>query len=349
MIKFYKLKRKDIKPGEFVYSGNKHNEPVKLQLFTYDSEEFEEKSDFVFDGKFYDDNEEKVFWLNIHGIHNVELIKKIANEVGINNLNLQDIINTNERPKIEESENYIFITAKSLTGNESIDYEQISFVLGKNFIISFQEKIDDTFDHIRLRIRENLGLLRKRKSDYLLFMFLDAIIDNYYTVIDKIVNDINIIEQKVLSTNKDNLLIDIEAIKKELQLIKNKVQPLKDTVHKLNNMDNPLIDNANKAYFTDIKDSSLNLMDYIDYTKNSLDGITNIYLSSLSNKMNDTMKLLAVISTIFIPLTFIAGLYGMNFEYMPELKEPMAYPIILVLMFLISVTMIIYFKFKKFL
>lgn len=347
MLKFYKLKRKDIKPGEFVYSGNKKDEPVKLQLYSYDSDKFIENSDYIFDENFNKNNE--VNWLNIHGIHNVDLIKQITNSVEINNLNLQDIINTNERPKIEESEKYIFITAKSLIHNENIEYEQISFVLGDNYLISFQEKIDDAFDHIRLRIRENLGLLRKKRADYLLFMLLDAIVDNYYSVIDKLVNDINNIEQKVLSTHKDNLLIDIEGIKKELQLIKNKAQPLKDTVFKLNNFENEFIDNANKAYFSDLKDSTLNLMDYIDYTKNSLDGITNIYLSSLSNKMNDTMKLLAVISTIFIPLTFIAGVYGMNFEYMPELKEPSAYPIVLIIMALISITMIVYFKFKKFL
>lgn len=347
MLKFYKLKRKDIKPGEFVYSGNKKDEPVKLQLFSYDSDKFIENSDYIFEENF--NKNDKVNWLNIHGIHNVELIKKITDTVEINNLNLQDIINTNERPKIEESEKYIFITAKSLIENEKIEYEQISFVLGENFLISFQEKLDDSFEHIRLRIRENLGLLRKKRADYLLFMLLDAIVDNYYSVIDKLVNDINNIEQKVLSTHKDNLLIDIEAIKKELQLIKNKVQPLKDTVFKLNNFDNKFIDNANKAYFSDLKDSTLNLMDYLDYTKNSLDGITNIYLSSLSNKMNDTMKLLAVISTIFIPLTFIVGVYGMNFEYMPELKEPSAYPIVLIIMALISITMIVYFKYKKFL
>lgn len=347
MIKFKKIKRKDIRPGEFVYTGKVIDDEVKLQLFSYDSDDFIEIDDYNYQSKFYDNNQ--INWLNLHGIHNVELIKQIAEDIGINNLNLQDLLNTNERPKLDENENYIFITVKSLISNGKVEYEQISFVLGKNFLISFQEKPADLFEHIRLRIRENLGIIRKRKADYLLFMLLDAIVDNYFTVMDKLVSDITKLEEVVLNNPKNNLLIEIEELKREINFIKNKIQPLKDAVHRLNNFSEDFIDAANKAYFSDLRDSILNLMDYIDYSKNSLDGITNIYLSSLSNNLNITMKILTVISTIFIPLTFIAGIYGMNFEYMPELKEPEAYPIVLILMFLISVVMVIYFKRKKFL
>lgn len=347
MIKFKKLMRKDIIPGEYVFTGNVVELPVKLQLFRYNNDNYEEFNDYKFEGNFVDDNQ--INWLNLHGIHDINLIKEITSTFDIHSLNLQDLLNTNERTKLDENENYLFITVKSLINNDKIENEHISFVLGKNYIISFQEKPADIFEHIRLRIRNNLGILRKKGADYLLFMLLDAIVDNYFIVMDKLVSKITELEENVLNSPKNNLLVEIEEIKKEINFIKNKIQPLNDTINRLNNFNEDYIDKTTKPYFSDLKDSILNLIDYIEYSKSSLDGVTNIYLSSLSNNLNITMKILTVISTIFIPLTFIAGIYGMNFEYMPELKEPLAYPIILLIMLIISIIMLFYFKKKKFL
>jgi magnesium transporter len=338
--------RKDIKPGEVIFTGEVIDIPVNIQLLQYNNIEYNELKDYVFKGDFLE--VDKVNWLNLHGIHNIELIKHITSTFDIHNLNVQDLLNINERTKLDENENYLFINVKSLIDNGKIENEQISFVLGKNYLLSFQEKPDDLFEHIRLRIRNNLGIIRKKGADYLLYMILDAIVDNYFIVMDKIVSKITALEENVLNSPKSNLLIEVEEIKKEINFIKNKTQPLFDTINRLNNFNEEFIDSLVKPYFSDLKDNLLNLNDYIEYSKNSLDGVTNIYLSSLSNNLNVTMKILTVISTIFIPLTFIAGIYGMNFEYMPELKEPIAYPIVLILMLFISISMLIYFKKKKF-
>ncbi len=346
MIKFKKIMRKDIKPGEVIFTGEVIDIPVNIQLLQYNNIEYNELKDYVFKGDFLE--VDKVNWLNLHGIHNIELIKHITSTFDIHNLNVQDLLNINERTKLDENENYLFINVKSLIDNGKIENEQISFVLGKNYLLSFQEKPDDLFEHIRLRIRNNLGIIRKKGADYLLYMILDAIVDNYFIVMDKIVSKITALEENVLNSPKSNLLIEVEEIKKEINFIKNKTQPLFDTINRLNNFNEEFIDSLVKPYFSDLKDNLLNLNDYIEYSKNSLDGVTNIYLSSLSNNLNVTMKILTVISTIFIPLTFIAGIYGMNFEYMPELKEPIAYPIVLILMLFISISMLIYFKKKKF-
>lgn len=349
MLKFIKIKRKDIKPGEFIYVGPKRESPPTMQLFKYNEAEYTEEDPYYLNESLFDGN--KIQWLNIHGIHDVNLVKDIADRIGLHSMNVQDLLNTSERPKIEENENYLFFTTKSIIDEDKIetDSEQITFVLGKNFIVSFQEKPADLFEHIRLRIRENLGVVRKKKADYLLFLLVEAIVDNYYTTMDKLVHRITELEEEVLNNPVDNLLIRIEKVKKEINFIKNKIQPLKDSVIRLDKFNPEFIDNSNTPYFSDLKDSTINLLDYIEQSKNTLDGITNIYLSSLSNKMNSTMKILTIISTIFIPLTFIAGIYGMNFQYMPELQEPMAYPIVLIIMFVISIAMVIYFKKKKFL
>lgn len=192
MIKFKKLMRKDIIPGEYVFTGNVVELPVKLQLFRYNNDNYEEFNDYKFEGNFVDDNQ--INWLNLHGIHDINLIKEITSTFDIHSLNLQDLLNTNERTKLDENENYLFITVKSLINNDKIENEHISFVLGKNYIISFQEKPADIFEHIRLRIRNNLGILRKKGADYLLFMLLDAIVDNYFIVMDKLVSKITELE-----------------------------------------------------------------------------------------------------------------------------------------------------------
>lgn len=349
MFKLIKIKRKDLKPGELVYVGPKRELPPVMQLFVYNENEYFEENPYLFSENIFESNH--IHWLNIHGIHDVNLIKTICDKIGLHSMNVQDLLNTSERPKIEENENYLFFTTKSIIDEENIetDSEQITFVLGRNFIVSFQEKPADLFEHIRLRIRENLGIVRKKKADYLLFLLVEAIIDNYYTSIDRLARKITTLEEDVLNNPEDNLLIEIEKVKKEINYIKNKIQPLKDAVVRIDKFNPEFIDSSNTPYFADLKDNTLNLLDYVEQSKNTLDGITNIYLSSLSNKMNNTMKLLTIISTIFIPLTFIAGIYGMNFQFMPELKEPLAYPIVLIIMFFIFVGMLFYFKKKKFL
>lgn len=349
MKKFSKIKRKDISPGEFIYVGPARNIPTTMQLFSYNESNFIEENPYILNDNLFIQN--SINWLNIHGIQNVVLIKEIANKIGLNSLNLQDLLNTHERPKIEENENYIFFTTKSISSDVEKEFssEQITFVLGNNFIVSFQEKPASLYEHIRLRIRNNLGIVRKKRADYLLFLLLDAIIDNYYVAMDKIADKIAKLEEKVLNNPEDNFLIQVEKVKNEVNFIKSQVQPLKDSVIRLDKVNPKFIDSNNTPYFSDLKDSTLSLLDYLEQSKNSLNGITNIYLSTLSNKMNSTMKLLTVISTIFIPLTFIVGVYGMNFDYMPELKYHYGYPIAMITMLLISVGMAIYFKKKKFL
>jgi magnesium transporter len=337
--------------SELTFIGEKKMEEVKLQLFVYDEESCEETNN-IEDYKLIDTSDPaKHYWLNLHGIHDVNLIERIGEALGIERLTTRQVIDTTQRPKVDDYDEYVYFSIKSVLKDDEhrLKVEQLSFVMGKNFIVSFQEEVGDHFEHIRNKMREDLGLVRKRDCDFLLFQLLDAILDNYFETIDFINSEVALIEKETLKNPKQSTLLLIEKNKKDVDKIKKSLSPFKEALTNILSDRTHFIEKKNRKYFRDLKNSCTSAIEEANATYAALESLTNIYFSTLSHKMNEIMKVLTTVATIFIPLTFIAGIYGMNFQYMPELQWRYGYFAIWGVMLLVFLGMLIYFKNKKWL
>jgi len=349
---FYsKIKSEAKGKSELTFIGKKKMEEVRLQLFKYNNKEYIESSGINDFEKIEKEDTSNNYWLNLHGIHDVDLMEKIGEALDLERLTIRHLIDTTQRPKVDDYDDYIVFSVKSILKNEEnqLKIEQLSFVLGKNYILSFQEEKGDHFDHIRNKLREDLGLIRKRECDFLLFQLLDAILDNYFETLDLINHEVTLVEKETILNPKQSTLLLIEKNKKDVDKIKKSLSPFKEALTNILKDRTHFIDKKNRKYFRDLKNSCTNAIEEANATYAALESLTNIYFSSLSQKMNETMKVLTTVATIFIPLTFIAGIYGMNFENMPELKWKYGYFIIWGIMFIVLGGMIVYFKRKKWL
>lgn len=292
---------------------------------------------------------DKVVWLNFHSIEDRNNIEKLCKSVNIDQLSVEDIYEKNNRPKIEEYEDYLYFSIRSALPNSSsgnLEQEQISFFLGENFLLSFQEKSSDHFTSVRERIEKNKGKIRIKGPDFLLFRMLEAIIDNYFEVIEKISQRVIDLEKYCMKSSDSNTLQLIENEKRKLVELKKIIIPLKDATSQLQKSKSKLINKNNHYVFSDLLEGCLSVLDEIESNKQLLEGITNLYFAMQGQRMNEIMKILTIISSIFIPLTFIAGIYGMNFKFMPELNSKYGYSLTLLLMTIISISLVIYFKRK---
>lgn len=349
---FYSQIRSEAKgKSELTFIGQKKMEKVQLQLFVYNENELSESAELTDYSSIDLTNQTHHYWLNIHGIHDVDLIDSIGQKLDLERLTIRHLIDTTQRPKVDDYDDYIYFSVKSVQKGEDqqLKIEQLSFVLGKNFVASFQEEVGDHFDHIRVKLRENLGLIRKRECDFLLFQLLDAILDNYFETMDHINHEVTLVEKETITNPKQSTLLLIEKNKKDVDKIKKSLSPFKEALTNIMKDRTHFIDKKNRKYFRDLKNSCTNAIDEANATHAALESLANIYFSSLSQKMNETMKVLTTVATIFIPLTFIAGIYGMNFENMPELKWRYGYFFIWGVMLTILFGMILYFKRKKWL
>ena len=345
-----RLSRKKINPQTPVFTGIKYTDEFNMQLFIYNQNELVENENYYekdFEG-FSD--ELKQYWLNTHAIHDVEQITKICKKVGVHDLVIQDILDINQRPKFQQYEDYIFFSIKSLLPSETIEIEaeQLSFVLGKNFLISFQERKADHFEHVRHRLRENIGISRERTTDYLLFLLLESILDNYFKTIDSIEDKVE--NFALIDINEDpspELLNTIEIYKRQLHFIKKTIIPIRDFATKIEREQFKLIQPKHLKYFFEIKDICLTLLDSCDKIEARLESNINLFFSIQGHRMNQVMKTLTVVSTIFIPLTFLAGIYGMNFANIPELTWKWGYFGFWLIILVIFILMLFYFKRKK--
>lgn len=349
---FYsKLKSEAKGKSELTFIGEKKMEEVKMQLFTY-NESFCVEKEGLNDCITIDPTDANHnYWLNIHGIHDVDLIETIGKVLQLERLTVRQVVDTTQRPKVDDYDEYVFFSVKSILKDENhrLRIEQLSFVMGKNYVASFQEEYGDHFDHIRLKLRDNLGLVRKRECDFLLSQLLDAILDNYFETLDFINHEVGLIEKETLSSPKQSTLLLIEKNKKDVDKIKKSLAPFKEALTNILKDRTHYINKRNRKYFRDLKNSCTHAIEEAHATYAALESLTNIYFSSLSHKMNETMKVLTTVATIFIPLTFIVGVYGMNFENMPELKWHYGYYAIWGFMILTMAGMILYFKRKKWL
>jgi magnesium transporter len=345
-------KKSGLPPGTLVYLGERKVERVRISYIDYNEQSYQEKQVSKIEECFPLKATPTVSWINIDGLHEVEILEKLGGQFELHPLMLEDILNTDQRPKHEDFEKHIFIVIKMLSFDEqaqSLDSEQVSLVLGKNFVISFQERIGDVFEPIRERIRNGKGRIRKMGPDYLMYSLLDAIVDNYFAILEKLGDKIEAVEEDLVGDPAERTLQQIHFLKKEMIFLRRSVWPLREVISGLERNESPLIKDTTDAYLRDIYDHTVQVIDTVETFRDMVSGMLDTYLSSLSNRMNSIMKVLTIIATIFIPLTFVAGLYGMNFKDMPELKWRWGYPMVLLVMALIAGAMLVYFKRKKWL
>ncbi len=352
MPRFIKRRSKTIglPPGSLVHVGEKRTAKVKITVIDYDEKNFEEKEVKKVEECFPFKEKPTVTWINIDGLHDVETIEKLGNCFNIHPLVLEDIVNADQRPKMEDFEKYIFFVLKMLyidNKSDMIRSEQVSIILGRNYVISFQETIGDVFDTVRNRISKGKGRIRKMGADYLAHALIDAIVDNYYAILEKIGERVENIEQDVISNPEPKILQQIYNLKREMIYLRKSVWPLREVINGLLREESKLIKNETNVYLRDLYDHTIQVIDTIETYRDMISGMLDIYMSSVSNKMNEVMKVLTIFAAIFIPLTFIAGVYGMNFQYMPELSVPWAYPAVWLVIIIVSISLLGYFKHKK--
>lgn len=340
----HKIKKVD--PNEIEFIGEKYLEESSMQLFQFNKDHFTENKEFKADDLIGFPGNDNVYWLNIHGIQDVELIKKICFKLDIHRLVVEDILDTNQRPKLQEFDEYIFFSVKSIlpSGEDELKIEQISFILGKNYVMSFQEKPADYFEHIRQRIREYKGLARERTADFLLYLLLESILDNYYTTIEELepkIYDLITIKE---SDPEPKLIADIENYKKQLLQLKRSLGPFYDAISGIEKGISGKVQQKHLKYFYDLKDQCSQSLENTEALIQRLDSGINLFFSLQGHRMNQVMKTLTIVTSIFIPLSFIAGVYGMNFANMPELSWENGYFVVLGVMAFLIIGMLFFFK-----
>ncbi len=351
MRKIKYKKGKKLQPYSMEYTGIHKLHESEMQLFVYDNFDLAEYEDFKVSDLDKYINTQKTNWLNIHGLNNIELIEAIGVYFEVDNFMLTDILNTSRRTKLEELSDIIFFNIKSLLpagDSDNISVEQISFLIKDGILISFQEKRSDFFAHIRERIRTHSGLVRTKRVDYLLYILLDAIMENFYVTIE---NEEDKVEELINLSKKSADPLTLERIEKHrdnFNFLKRSIIPLRDSLYGIKSIKDDNVFNAMEiesfSFFSRLHQKSLELLEQIESDMGSLESASNFYFSAQTHKMNEIMKTLTIVSAIFIPLTFIVGVYGMNFKFMPELEYRYGYYIIIGVMVFIGIAMLFYFK-----
>ncbi len=342
-------KKAGLLPGSLIHIGNTYAEKPQITLIRYNETFFSEKEISSFAALRAQKDEQGILWIDMSGLQNIELLEELGNIFGLHPLVLEDILNTDQRPKMEDYCDYIYIVLRNFSGQTNGDLisEQISVILGKNFVLSFREKESTIFEPIQERLRNNKGRIRKFGADYLVHAIIDSIVDNYFIVLEKLEEKIEFLEDDLLKKPTPVMLQAIHELKRELILLRKSLWPLREAISSLERSDSPLISESTGIYFKDIFDHVIAVIDSVETFRDMLSGMLDIYLSSVSNRLNEVMKVLTIIATIFMPLTFLAGVYGMNFKFMPELEWRWGYFGVLGIMLVIALSMINYFKKKK--
>ncbi len=339
-------------PGSLVHVGNVVEPETTISLIDYSRANVEEQRVQSADELIPYQASDSVTWINIEGLVNVELIEAVGNLFNIHPLVLEDILNTHQRPKFEDHDEYLFIVFKHITSDKtmsSLKREQISMLVLRNCVITFREARDELFRTLTHRIRNTKGRIRGLGSDYLAYAILDTAIDQNFVLLDTMDETIDMIEEELLTRPTDQTLVKIQRIRRDLVDMRKAVVPTRDLLNAMLRGETTLINENTHIYYRDVLDHALRIAEAVESHREILSGLLDLYNSSVSNSMNEIMKILTVFASIFIPLTFIAGIYGMNFEYMPELKWRWAYPVLWILFVTIPVVLLVYFRRKKWL
>lgn len=345
-------KKAGLPPGTLVHTGEEKAGEVNITVIEYDEANFQKRELKTIEECFLLKDRPAVTWVDVEGIHQIDNIQKLGDCYNFHPLVLEDILNTDQRPKVEDHENYLYIVLKMLHYEEKAEVvmEQVSLILGPNFVFSFREGMGkNVFHSVRERIINSKGRIRKMGADYLLYTLIDTIVDNYFVILEKMGENIERLEEELIKNPTKQTLHQIHQLKREMIFLTRAVWPLREVINVMERGESPLIKDSTRIYLRDIYDHTIRVIDSIETFRDLLSGMLDIYLSSISNRMNEIMKFLTIVGTIFIPLTFVVGIYGMNFEYMPELKWHSGYFTILGLMAVIGISMLVYFKRKKWL
>lgn len=348
-IKLKASKKIGLPPGSIVYVGEQKVERVKITLTEYDETNIE-----ICEIKSVDEidpftDTPQVTWVSVCGLHETDFLIQIGEKFKVHPLVLEDILNTETRPKIEITDDYLFIVMKLITYNAEhkiLESEQVSFILGNSFVFSFMERNDEIFNPIKERIKNQLGKLRKKGSDYLLYVLMDLVVDQFFLALEKVDERIESLDDEVLNAPEKSQVEKIYNLKNLLLMLRRSAAPMREIVNQLIKDDSDLIDDSTEPYLRDLYDHTIHISESIELQREITTGLMETYLSMMSNKMNEVMKVLTVIATIFIPLTFIVGIYGMNFPNMPEMEWPWAYFAVWGVMLAVVIAMIFYFKKK---
>lgn len=339
-------------PGSLVFTGITREHQVQSELIKYSTDSYIEENYDSIDLLNISDTLNEIHWININGVHNTEIIREIGEKFNIHKLVLEDVLNTHQRPKVDFYNEHIFVVLKMLVydkNKKSIDGEQVSIIVGKNYLISFQEKDGDVFEPLRKRIKTSSGKIRTLGTDYLLFAIMDIIVDNYFILLENLGEEVEKYETELIDNANKDILNRIYYLKRENLLLRNAVWPVRELVSQFEKTDSLLIKKKNIIYYRDLYDHTIQVIDNVEIYRDLLSGLIELYYTNTGNKTNEVMKVLTIISTIFIPLTFIAGIYGMNFKYMPELEWHWAYFGVWGLMIILFIGMMWFFKRKKWL
>lgn len=341
-------------PGSYVYVGEKRIEKIKISAIDYNESEFNKAVlNTIEDTEIYK-TKPTISWINIDGLHDTTILEKIGLQYEINPLTIEDILNTHQRPKIEIFDQYILVILKMLSyKNGTLQTEQVSMIVGKNFLLTFQETEGDLLDPVRQRIENKMGRIRKNGADYLAYALMDIIVDNYFVIIENIGEEIESLEDKVLRRPSDDLVEKIHFLKRKILYLRRSVYPLRESIATIQQSQPGLIKKSTLPYIRDLYEHTIQIIDAIESTRDIATSLLDLYMSSMSIKMNEVMKVLTIIATIFIPLSFLAGVYGMNFDTsvgpfnMPELELSYGYILFWILTILIAGGFLLFFKRKK--
>jgi len=339
-------------PGTLVHIGEKSDREIRIKVLDFSPDRCEEKEIKGLQECFYFADTSMISWIDVEGLHEVELIQQIGECQGFNPLMLEDIVNTDQRPKLEDFNDYLYIVVKMLHEREDgeIAVEQVSLVVGGNFVISFQEGLEgDAFGPVRDRLRSGKGKIRTMGTDYLAYVLIDAVVDGYFGVLEQVGERIEDLEEEVVAAPSPETVRNIHKLKREMIVLRKALWPLREVIGALERRESPLISEPVTIYLRDVYDHTIQAIDAVEAYRDILAGLLDIYLSSISNRLNEIMKFLTIVGTIFLPLTFIAGVYGMNFQNMPELHWRWGYFASLLLMLVVAFVMLFYFKRKKWL
>jgi magnesium transporter len=341
--------RPGLAPGSLVWNGEKRDEKVRVTVIAYGDGQFEEKQVGAVD-ECFPLKEKAVTWINVDGVHDTSVVEGLGQRLGIHPLVLEDILHTSERPKVEDFDSYAYIVLQMLNldhETERIEAEQLSILVGENYVVTFQEEPGDAFDPIREQIRTGKGHIRKAGADYLAYLLIDITVDYYFVVLEAIGERIEAIEEALVARPTRETLKAIHLLKREMIFLRKIVWPIRDVISRIERRETGLFKDSTLPYLRDAYDHTIQLIDTIEGFRDTLSSMLDIYLSSISNRLNEVMKVLTIIATIFIPLTFLVGVYGMNFRHMPELEWRYGYYALWAFMATVALGMLVIFKRKK--
>jgi magnesium transporter len=345
-----RTKKLGLPPGTLVYTGEQVEGTARITVIEYDEQHYEERELDSLAACPVMSRRPTVTWINVSGISQVTNLEKLGECFKLHPLVLEDIVSVDQRPKIEDYEEYLFIVLRAIGQDDTegeIFSHQISIILGPNYVLSFQESNGSIFSPVREWLKAAKGRIRKSGADYLAYALIDLVVDQYFVVLEKVAEDIELLEGEVVTRPNPRTLRDVHRFKNDMITLRRSLWPLREVIARLERRESELIEDATSIYFKDVYDHTIIAIDSVETYRDILSGMLDIYLSSVSNRLNEIMKVLTIIATIFMPLTFIVGLYGMNFKYMPELEWRYGYFLVLLVIVGIAGSMLVYFKRKK--